>query len=256
MRPPKVRQENKPTNNSQFVPPEHTYFQAFPTTMVSGHLDLDLEQVADDIRYLISKFKTVNDDPFQNYTTYFNQELREETSKMPWYNDFVNAMKDMYMLFLKEQYNRTVHDLTRHDIHFFPWVNLYSRENAHDAHNHTRSTLSGTWYIKVPKNAGPITFFNPSMSSAFAHCATDEPHQHPDVPNVSIMGTKGSQTQLVCHPQDGQFMMWPSYLLHSIQAGDFNDPDYERICISFNLHHHDPMSDMGNGDQMSYEFLR
>ena len=256
MRPPKVIQENKPTNNSQFVPPEHTYFQAFPTTMVSGFLDLDLEQVADDIRNIIFKFKDINDDPHQNYTTYFSRELREETSKLPWFNDFANAMKDMYVLFIKEQYNKHVHDLTRHDVHFFAWVNLYSRENSHDAHNHMNSTLSGTWYIKVPKNAGPITFFNPAMTAAFTHAAIDEQKPHSDVPNVTVLGTNGSQTQLVCRPENGQFMMWPSYMLHSIQAGDFNDPDYERICISFNLHHLDSIEDTDDGDQMSYDFLR
>jgi uncharacterized protein (TIGR02466 family) len=223
--------------------------------MVSGFLDLNLELVAEDIRYLISKFKEENDNPHQNYTTYFNADLRRETESMPWYTDFANSMKDMYVLFLREQYGREVRDLTRHDIHFFAWVNLYGQENAHEAHNHMRSTLSGTWYIKVPKNAGDVTFYNPSMEAVFTHCANDNPSPHPDAPNVAILGTQGSQTQLIARPEDGQFLMWPSYLLHSIAAGGHDDPDYERICISFNLHHHDPLETTTTGDQMKYSFL-
>jgi uncharacterized protein (TIGR02466 family) len=256
MKPPMINQRMEKRTSSQFTPPEHTYFQAFPTTMVSGFLDLDLTQIANDIRNLIDKNKEKEDDIYQNYTTYFNQELRDETERLPWYNDFANAMKDMYILFLKEQYHREVDHLSRHDIHFFPWVNLYSKDNYHEAHNHVRSVLSGTWYIKIPKTAGAITFHNPGMETVFSHNTNDSMVPHPDVPNVNVLGSTGSQTQLVCKPEEGQFLMWPAYMLHSIAAGDWTDPNYERICISFNLSHNDPLDHTTCGDDMSYNFMR
>lgn len=257
MQPKKLEHlKNLPKTNSRFQPPEHTCFQAFPTTMVSGFLDLNHEEIAEDIRYLISKFKKQNDDIHQNYTTYFSQELRDETEKLSWYNSFANSMKDMYILFLKEQYGRDVGHLTRHDIHFFPWVNRYEKENYHESHNHVRSVMSGTYYIKMEENAGTVSFFNPAMETVFSHQANDVAHGHPDVPNVQIMGTQGSHSMLVCKPEAGQFLMWPAYLMHSIASGDNNDPNYERISISFNLAHNDPQDHTTCGDQMSYDFMR
>lgn len=257
MRPITVTPRNKrlPTR-SRFQPPQHKNLQVFPTTITSGHLNLPHEMIAEDIRRIIMELKGENDIPAQNYTTYFNDRLREETKQLPWYNDFANSMKDMYILYLKENLNRDVSNLSRHDIHFFAWVNRYEAENYHEAHNHVNSLLSGTYYVKMDPNAAPITFFNPAMEAVHGHGQNDIPHAHPDNDRITVMGTNSFHTQLVCNPACGDFFMWPSYLLHSISAGDNRDPNYERISISFNLNHNEKLDSTDCGDQMSYDFMR
>ena len=50
-------------------------------------------------------------------------------------------------------------------------------------------------------------------------------------------------------------MMWPSYLFHSIDEPNNVEEDYSRIAISFNLHHNEPLDDIDDGDNFSYEVL-
>ena len=54
-------------------------------------------------------------------------------------------------------------------------------------------------------------------------------------------------------PINGEVLIWPSNLLHTVTE---QDGDYDRVAISFNLKHNDPIVDNEDGTEMSYEFLQ
>ena len=75
------------------------------------------------------------------------------------------------------------------------------------------------------------------------------------MPNSSITGSHGSHMEISIQPTEGEVMMWPSYLFHSIDEPNNVEENYSRIAISFNLHHNEPLDDIDDGDNFSYEVL-
>jgi len=51
-------------------------------------------------------------------------------------------------------------------------------------------------------------------------------------------------------------LMWPSYLYHTVPQSQSNDPNYERISVSFNLTHKRDLTDNKTGRNLKYDFLR
>ena len=64
-------------------------------------------------------------------------------------------------------------------------------------------------------------------------------------------------TDLEFRPQTGDFMLWPSYLLHTVPMGQSRDnlPTYERISISFNLQHAEDLGAYHHGTEFDYGVL-
>ena len=58
-----------------------------------------------------------------------------------WGNELTNVLKDTYIKFINEIYAQPVDYLTRHDVHFFPWVSVYNTPHQHDVHNHVNSYI-------------------------------------------------------------------------------------------------------------------
>ena len=59
------------------------------------------------------------------------------------------------------------------------------------------------------------------------------------------------------YPVENQFLLWPSALMHGVPMNhDDVDPNYERISISFNLHHPIGVPNQNEaGEDLEYEFL-
>ena len=69
-------------------------------------------------------------------------------------------------------------------------------------------------------------------------------------------GTPGGMTDLEFFPKTGDFMLWPSYLLHTVPRGKARDMlNYERISVSFNLQHAEDLGEYHHGDNFDYGFL-
>jgi uncharacterized protein (TIGR02466 family) len=101
------------------------------------------------------------------------------------------------------------------------WVNINKGKDTNQIHLHHGSYLSGVYYVKATPQSGNIFFykdFNQSfITSSFAKI----------VNNTSISGG-------VCYypPKTGRVIMFPSNLLHSVDA---SSDDEDRISIAFNL---------------------
>ena len=103
-------------------------------------VDLNHDEVANHCRDIVSKIDKGHTET--EYTTYFDQDAREETHNQEWcLTSFANQMKDSYIDFIKSQFNFET-PFSRHDIHLFAWVSVYNKPHSHEVHNHVKSRIS------------------------------------------------------------------------------------------------------------------
>jgi hypothetical protein len=99
----------------------------------------------------------------------------------------------------------------------------------------------------------PIKFFNPNMSSIFGHGARDDLMEIESHDQIQYMGTNGAQTDMSFFPKTGDFLLWPSYMMHTVPQTE--EEDIERIAISFNLQHAEDLGSYHHGDDFDYSIL-
>jgi uncharacterized protein (TIGR02466 family) len=140
------------------------------------------------------------------------------------------------VLWLKEQIDQTAAGFLQHVGVRFPvfwtyagWYNVNRYGDDHAPHNHPRSTMSGTYYVRVPTDQeraddplarpGCISFYDPRVGA-----------------NMVTVGTESdARSAHVVSPTAGTLLMWPSPMEHSVHPNLSKEP---RISISFNLQMH------------------
>lgn len=99
------------------------------------------------------------------------------------------------------------------------WANIAdNRMSSHAIHVH-EGVISGSVYLEVPENSGQIVFHNYSINPLWM--------------GNYLAKNKNQYTglSLKVDPKEGEIVMWPSYLPHSVEQ---NNHDNKRISISFN----------------------
>ena len=236
-------------NNNTYSPCRGDYVNVFPTTIFQGKVNLNHDEIASHCRSVVDTLP--KGDPLTEYTTYFHPDAREVTHNQPWYNDFANQMKDTYVQFCRTQYNLDFADVSRHDIHFFAWVNVYNEPHEHECHNHVKSRLSGTYYVSTDDSSEPIKFWNPNIPALHSQSGNDDQHTH-----EQYEFTGRQHTSFQFQPEGGDFLLWPSYLMHSVPQGHPRENEsYERISISFNLQHAEDLESYHHGTPFDYGVL-
>jgi uncharacterized protein (TIGR02466 family) len=94
-------------------------------------------------------------------------------------------------------------------------------------HNHNPNVISGTFYLRVPDGmqAGEIVFLDPRLNlNASVTRTMQERGQLPPWNKTSISHA----------PHLGDLLLFPSWLMHYVNAFTAPDPEAERIVISFN----------------------
>jgi len=245
-------QINNPENLYRPCRGEYNFF--FPTAFFRGQVNLNHEQVRNDIDILVdSAAKRSGDDREQNYTTYFDHELRHATHQLPWFSDFADQMKDTYVQYVTDQYGEDTTGLKREDIHFFAWVNRYTADHQHNVHDHAGSLISGTYYLDSSPSAEPIHFINPNHTGIYSHQGPLEQTEYDD--SFGGIGVGTSISELMFKSNEGDFLLWPSYLLHYVPRAKTPEQDYMRYSISFNLNHNKVLQDTEHGTGLDYSFL-
>ena len=135
---------------------------------------------------------------------------------------------------LRDGVNATVIDYLRHIGIDYPvnwqiqgWPNVNRFGDYHDAHNHPRSYLSGTYYLQVPENrekmAGRkdmrpacITFYDP----------------RPGINMNAIRNDPYVDPEFTVRPEPGLLLMWPAAINHFVHP---NLSKQARVSISFNI---------------------
>lgn len=99
------------------------------------------------------------------------------------------------------------------------WVNIMPTRTTHSGHIHPLSVVSGTYYVKVPRDASSIKFEDPRLERMMAA-------------PPKLDGVKPRNQQFVkLEPRAGQVALWESWLRHEVPP---NPSDEDRISISFN----------------------
>lgn len=99
------------------------------------------------------------------------------------------------------------------------WVNVMDEMCAHPLHLHPTSTVSGTFYVKTPKNASSLRFEDPRLASFMAR----PPHRTPV--------RKANETSVRYPAKAGNVILFESWLRHEVAA---NRAAGQRVSISFN----------------------
>ncbi len=97
------------------------------------------------------------------------------------------------------------------------WVNVLAPDGHHTGHIHPHSAISGTYYVDVPRGAGPIRFEDPRLPLAMAS------------PNRKPKARPANRRFFEVEPKAGLTLLWESWLRHEVLAGRGR-----RISVSFN----------------------
>ena len=102
------------------------------------------------------------------------------------------------------------------------WVNINGYKDSNMPHNHPKSLISGTLYLRTPKDCGDIVFYHPVNNLIHYHQGSD------------IEPTNEYRYLTYCFPAIvNRMYLFPSWLNHSVEQ-NFNKKE-KRISMSFNF---------------------
>jgi uncharacterized protein (TIGR02466 family) len=99
------------------------------------------------------------------------------------------------------------------------WVNIMGRGAAHSLHLHPLSSVSGTYYVAVPRGAPGLKFEDPRMERFMA------------APPRASSAARANRSWVTLPAQARQLLLIESWLRHEVAP---NPTRIERISISFN----------------------
>ena len=99
------------------------------------------------------------------------------------------------------------------------WANMNAHGAAHGMHGHPNNFLSGVYYVQTGEGADTINFHDPRSQT--------------DIIKPPVTGLTAENTdQVVVNVKNGNLLVFPSWLAHSVDASRGDDT---RISISFNI---------------------
>lgn len=99
------------------------------------------------------------------------------------------------------------------------WVNVLKPGAGHSGHIHPHSVISGTVYVRTPKDASALKLEDPRLPLMMA-----APPRRADAPEAA-------QAFVYLRPERGTVLMWESWLRHEVPP---NQARSDRISVSFN----------------------
>jgi len=99
------------------------------------------------------------------------------------------------------------------------WAIINKKNSFNIMHNHQNCYLSAAYYVKKPEKSGDISFFDPVEPKTYRYPEKEK-------------GTFHSNQVVTLRPEEGDLLIFPSYLYHSVEP---NLSDEDRIVISFNI---------------------
>jgi uncharacterized protein (TIGR02466 family) len=132
-------------------------------------------------------------------------------------------MKALVDLIMRESNEVLNFYKVKRDSHYISnmWANITHPNHRHHLHIHPNCLLSGILYVATPKDCGPTVFEDPRPGARIFE------------PQYAEMNAFNSNRFIVA-AEKGRMVMWPSYLLHAVDAGKSTTDD-DRIVIAFNI---------------------
>ena len=98
------------------------------------------------------------------------------------------------------------------------WANVNNKGDWNTIHQHGQYHLSGTYYVKVPKDSGDVVFRDP-RPGAIGNIFLNNKFDKGEFKRMNLM--------------EGLLAIWPPYLDHFVEP---SKTDEERISISFDMY--------------------
>ena len=99
------------------------------------------------------------------------------------------------------------------------WAIINKKNSFNVMHNHQNCYLSASYYVRKPEDSGDITFFDPKEAKTY---------RFPKIEKY----TEYSTEIFTIEPGEGDLLIFPSYLYHSVGE---NLSDDNRVVVSFNI---------------------
>lgn len=99
------------------------------------------------------------------------------------------------------------------------WINIMPTHVTHSWHIHPHSAISGTYYVKTPKNCSAIKFEDPRVRSFM------------NTPTRCLDAAPEKQWHYHLKPEAGNIVLFESWMSHEVPPNQASD---ERVSISFN----------------------
>ncbi len=99
------------------------------------------------------------------------------------------------------------------------WAIINKKNSFNIMHNHQNCYLSASYYVKKPERSGNISFFDPVEPKTYRYPEKEK-------------GTFYSNQVVTLKPEEGELLVFPSYLYHDVEANLSNE---DRVIISFNI---------------------
>jgi uncharacterized protein (TIGR02466 family) len=99
------------------------------------------------------------------------------------------------------------------------WVNMMTQQVVHGLHLHPLATLSGTYYVRTPRNCSGLKFEDPRLDRFMA------------APPKRRKARRDNQVWVTVPAEQGNLVLFESWLRHEVAP---NPTVTERISISFN----------------------
>ena len=99
------------------------------------------------------------------------------------------------------------------------WINIMGEHCTHASHLHPLSSVSGTFYLQVPRNSAGIKFEDPRLAQFMAS------------PPRTLKARTENKRFIEFKPKAGTLILFESWLKHEVPPNRSNE---ERISVSFN----------------------
>ena len=159
----------------------------------------------------------------EDFTSWIIGEMKKESvvksNRGGWQSELYDSKNDMFEPLIKEIKEFCGHlPLNIKEI-IIPqlWVNVNKKGNWNIIHQHAQYDLSGTYYVKVPKDSGRLVFRDP-RPAAIGNKFLLNRFDKGEFKNINVM--------------EGLLAIWPAYLDHFVEP---SNTDKERISISFDI---------------------
>jgi len=148
------------------------------------------------------------------YTSYGSQHRLYEVS--PTFNALRRALQRHVAAFVKAlQWDMSGRRLAMTDC----WVNIMPRRVAHGMHLHPLASVSGTYYVRVPRGSPGLKLEDPRLTHFMA------------APPRRTDSDEANRPWVVLPAAAGRVILFESWLRHEVPA---NPTASERISVSFN----------------------
>ena len=181
-------------------------FNLFPTPVFRSNIDIDADTKEFLINSSFERMSSGSGNFTKNHYILDNEVSKGFVDKL-FFNDYLHTDDNHFDWYMQNS-----------------WVVEHEPNDYAHMHSHANSLISGVYYLDVTEDSGDITFHKPTGMTNIFHMSTDIPFKEYTPINSGTWSFE---------PRDGDIILFPSHLFHSI---GMNVTNKLRYSLAFNFH--------------------